>query len=293
MENKQTVSIKPRPGEMIKPAELIDIEGAGALSLFASKIYNRLIQNAFGPEMVSEGYTFQIRLAELRGLHKGNERIRDDLKALQRTIVTARLSNGRTRQVQLLGGIDIDDSDRQNGILEYSFDPKLADLLRTSSVFAKLELRVIYQFTSKYALALYEAVSRRIRMDSCVEEFDIDKLRELLRVPENKLPRFAQLNQWAMQPALLEVNGLADFQVHMRPRKRGRTIVSVILSWNWKDEAGQQAAWAEGQRHRTGRKARLKGTAEEIQPEEPERIPGDAVGPINERRAALRAKQTS
>ena len=94
----RTVDLKARPGEMIKPAELIDISGAGSLSLFASKVYNRLIQNAFGPDMASEGYTFQIRLAELRGLHNANDRLRPNLKALQKTIVTAKLSDGRTRE---------------------------------------------------------------------------------------------------------------------------------------------------------------------------------------------------
>lgn len=287
---KKTVDLRVRPGEMIKPAELIDISGAGGLSLFASKVYNRLLQNAFGPDMAQEGYTFQIRLAELRGLHNANDRIRPNLKALQTTIVTARLSDGRTRQVQLLGGIDIDDSDRSDGILEYSFDTKLVELLRNSSIFAKLELRVIYQFTSKYALALYEAIGRRIRMDSCVEEFTVDELRDLLRVPDSKLARFADLNKYAIQPALLEVNGLADFEVHIKPRKRGKSIVGIIMSWNWKNEDGQREAWAEGQRPKVGRKARLTGTVETIASEP---MPDDPVGSVNQRRVKLRAAKQS
>lgn len=262
LKNKNTVSLSPRSGEMIKPAELIDISGAGGISLLASKIYNRLIQHAFGPEMTKEGSTFQIRLAELRGLHDSNDQIRPSLKILQTTVITAKLSNGKTRQVQLLGGIDIDDDDRKDGILEYGFDHKLAELLKDSSIFAKLELRVIYQFTSKYALALYESVSRRIRMNNCVEDFSLDELRDLLRVPDGKLKRFAQLNQWAIQPALLEVNGLADFKVYIRPKKQGRSIVGVVMSWSWKDEAGQREAWNEGQRPKVGRRARLTGTVD-------------------------------
>ncbi|MGI9484472.1 MAG: replication initiation protein [Geminicoccaceae bacterium] len=264
LKNNKTFSLKPRQGEMIKPAELIDISGAGGISLAASKIYNRLLQNAFGPEMTKEGHTFQISLSELRGLHDSNDRVRPYLKDLQTTIVTAKLTDGKTRQVQLLGGIDIDDDDRKDGVLEYNFDPKLADLLRNSSIFAKLELRVIYQFTSKYALALYEAISRRIRMNKCIEDFTLDELRDLLRVPDGKLKRFAQLNQWAIQPALLEVNGLADFEVYLRPKKQGKSVVGVAMSWSWKDDIGQQEAWKEGQRSKIGRKARLTGTVETL-----------------------------
>lgn len=261
---RRTIDLKPLPGEMIKPAELVDISGAGGLSLYASKIYNRLLHNAFGPDMAEDGYTFTIRISELRGLHKGNERITPSLEALQKTLVRARLSNGVRRTVQLLGSTDIEDEDRPNGMLKYRFDPALVELLRQSSIFAKLELKVIANFSSKYALALYEAVCRRVNMQGCVQEFSLEEFRELLRVPEGKLERFPDLNRKAIQPALLEVNGMADFQVSLLPRKRGNRVAGIILAWGWKDKAGRLEAFAEVNRPRVGRKARLRGEVEAV-----------------------------
>lgn len=256
---RRTVDLKPLPGEMIKPAELVDVSGAGGLSLYASKVYNALLHNAFGPDMAKQGEDFTIRLAELRGLHESNDRIGPTLESLQKTVVRARLSDGRTRQVQLLGGVDFHDDDRPDGLLNYSFDKKLIALLRQSSIFAKLELKVIYQFTSKYALALYEAVCRRVNLHECVQEFTLEEFRELLRVPDGKLERFPDLNRYAIQPALLEVNGLADFQVSLMPRKKGKRVIGIILAWGRKDAAGRKEAFAEANRPRVGRKARLRG----------------------------------
>ena len=56
-------------------------------------------------------------------------------------------------------------------------------MLKDSTVFAKLEMEVLRAFTSKYALALYEAVARRVRLKHIfTERFSMDDFRELLGV---------------------------------------------------------------------------------------------------------------
>src|SRR6056297_1057403 len=161
----RTLDLTPEPGEMLKPAELIDIDGATGLTLHARRLYNQLIAHAFGPDMGEEGREWTIPLADLRGSHKSNEHVAESIVALMKTIVTVRLTDGRTRRVQLLGGNDMGEEDRKHGTLTYSFDPKLVPILRESSVFGKLELAVIHAFTTKYGLALYEALARRVRLN--------------------------------------------------------------------------------------------------------------------------------
>ncbi len=138
-----TLEVAPNHGEMIKPAELIDISGASHLTLSARRLYNGLVAHAFGLEMSVEGYEWTIPLSELRGTHDKNDRLSESIVALMKTIVTVRLSNGRTRRVQLLGGNDMDAAERIHGHLTYSFDPRLVELLKNSSVFGKLEIAVI------------------------------------------------------------------------------------------------------------------------------------------------------
>lgn len=229
---RRTLDLRPGHGEMIKPAELIDIEGATGLTLQARRLYNLLIAHAFGPEMGREGQEWTIDLATLRGTHKGNERIEASILALMKTIVTVRMADGRTRRVALLGGNDMDDPERPRGTLSYSFDKRLVPLLRESSVFGKLELEVMRAFSTKYALALYEALSRRVRLAHVFSEtFELEAFRELMGVPEGKLASYSNLNLKAIKPALAEINALASFGVAIEPVKRGRRVVAVKVSW--------------------------------------------------------------
>ena len=241
----KTLSVKPLDGEMIKPAELIDIQGAAGLTLAARRVYNKLLANAFGPDLAVEGQDFTISLAELRGAHRGNERIGDCIEALMKTVVLVRHGEGHTTRVQLLGGNDMADSQREHGSLTYSFDKRLAPLLKSSAVFAKLELAVLQAFTTKYGLALYEAVSRRIRLSFVFSEvMEIEAFRDLLGVPDGKLASYGNLRQKAIEPAVAEVAALAPFNCSVDIAERiGRKVTKVKLSWWRKTEEELRAMY--------------------------------------------------
>ena len=178
----RTFEIRANPGEMIKPAELIDITGTHDLTYTARQMFNRLIAHAHGPDMAKTGYRWTIPLSELRGNHKGNERIQEALLALMRVVVTSHHPDGRTTtNVRLLGDNTVD---WEKGTLTFELSGKLVELMRDSTIFGKLELRTMTAFTSKYALALYEMVARRARLNFVFsEEFELEKFRELLGVP--------------------------------------------------------------------------------------------------------------
>ena len=267
----RTLDLVPDAGEIIKPAELIDISGVSHLSLSARRLYNKLVAHAFGPEMGILGHEWTIPIAELRGTHRGNERLADSIIALMQTVVTVRLANGQTRRVQLLGGNDMYDEERSRGLLTYSFDRRLVELLGNSTVFGKLEIAVMMAFSTKYALALYEAIARRARLrHKFSEEMSLEEFRELLGVPLGKLTTFGNLNQYAIKPAISEINALATFGVTVRPVKSGRRVTRVKIAWWMKSYDELRQAFAEVRRHSVGRKARIAGTAvdltEELEP---------------------------
>lgn len=245
-DRQSTLDLRPLDGEMIKPAELIDIQGGTGLTLAARRLYNMLLANAFGPDLAVEGHDFTISLAELRGTHRGNERIGDSIEALMKTVVLVRHGEGHTTRVQLLGGNDMADSQREHGTLTYSFDKRLAPLLKSSAVFAKLELAVLQAFTTKYGLALYEAVSRRIRLSFVFSEvLETDDFRELLGVPEGKLASFGNLRQKAIEPAVAEVCALAPFNCSVEVAERiGRKVTKIKLAWWRKTEDELRAMYA-------------------------------------------------
>lgn len=215
--------------------------------------------------MGKEGHEWTIAVSELRGSHNSNDRLGDSIEALMKTIVTVRMQDGRTRRVQLLGGNDMGDPSRAHGALTYSFDKRLVPLLAESTVFGKIEMSVMKAFTTKYALALYEALARRVRLKHVFfEVIPIDDFRELLGVPQGKLTTFGNLNQYAIKPAMIEINAIASFGVNLIPMKTGRKVSAVKIGWYMKNKDQLKDAFAEIRRPKVGRKARVKGEVEEI-----------------------------
>lgn len=263
--NWSTLDIKPDDGQMIKPAETIDIVGVEGLTLQDKRVWNALIANAFGPDMREIDRDFKIDLTPLRSNHNGNERVDDTIERLMKTIARCKMPNGSVTRFQLLGGNNMGDPMRPRGELTYSFDKRLIEVLRDSISFGKLELSVMAAFNSKYALALYEHVSRRVNLKHVwMQEYTIDQFRDVLGVGEGQLKAFGNLKQRAIIPALEEVNYWAPFRITLSFQKTGQRVTKLIMNWIPKDKEGRAKARAELEKSKTGRKARMDGIQETV-----------------------------
>lgn len=259
---KRTLDLTPQPGEMLKPKELIEIRGTGRFTLEDRRLYNALVDNAWGPKLGQAGHVFEIPTGDLRKLVGDNQRLKKSLKVLMATLVEIEEPD-RWRASQLLGAAEVDTT-ANNGVVRYTFPAFLADLLKDSTIFAKLDLEVMRSFRSKYAFSLYEAVARRVRMKRFTESLTIEELRDILGVEDGKLPLYRNLNLRAIQPALTEVNAITPYTVSIVPKKQGRKVVSFIMGWEVKTEEQLQAAYTEMNRHSAGRKARVTSTEEQV-----------------------------
>ena len=130
----RTKIVSPREGEMVKPHELIGIAGSEGWTLAERRMWNMLLLNAWGHDLDRPGAVFSMELRELRGTHDSNDRITPSLRRFQQTLITAKMRDGKTRTVQLLGATDMDEETREDGILVYDFHPKLVELLRDSEI---------------------------------------------------------------------------------------------------------------------------------------------------------------
>ena len=252
----RTIDQRPAPGSMIKPGELIDVLDM-ALTLNDRRIYNLLIANAW--DKIGDEATHCIAKADLRGNHEGSERLADSIDRLMRTIVRVRVvqdSRPAVMKVTLLSRTT--EHDDAAGLLYYRFDADLRQIILDSRVFGRLRKEVMFAFTSKYALALYEIGEKRRNLQfRWSEVFELGELRELLGVKSDELTTFGNFNAWCLKPAAKEVNVLADFSVAFRPVKVGRKVSAVQLAWWRKNEDEVRSAFAQVQRHRIGRKVGL------------------------------------
>jgi len=141
----------------------------------------------------------------------------------------------------------------------------MQETIRESSIFARLQTEVMFCFTSKYALALWEMIQKRGNLKhKNTDEFTPDELRKMLSVPRGKLKEFSHFRQKVLIPAVAEVNALSGHMVQIDAIRHGRKVVKLRLIWFAKDEQGLKAAYTEVQRHKAGRKVRIDGLAEVI-----------------------------
>lgn len=262
---RKVLDMKPIFGEVIKPSELIQISGHQNLTLNARRAITILWHNAHR-QGIEEGKDYTIELADLRtDSHRGLAPVEEAVLSLMQTILTVRLSGNITRRVQFLGGNDMSDPDRPAGTLSYSFDKRLVEILRDSSIWGKIALPVLMAFSSKYAVSLYENASQWSGLQhKIVQDLTINELRAMMGVEESKYEAFGDLNIHVIKPAVMEINALAPFSVSILPIKTGRRVTGVKIGWSRKSNAELAEAWKESQRPKVGRKARLSGRVEAV-----------------------------
>lgn len=255
-----------------KAAELIEMKPTKELSLHDGRVFNALIENAVA--RIAEDVEHEISIQKLRGLkHKGSERVHDSVKALMTTLIEIPTVDGNglpaILRTQLLVDttVTIDETDPR-AVLRYRLTPTLRQIVQDSKRWGRLQGFVVYAFSSKYALALYEALCVRINLQKAEQFFTVDEFRRLLAVPQGKYPKFPQLRQWVIDPAILEVNGLSDLMAEIRPEREGGMMRGKLkgftLSWRRKTDEEWMEATSELLRSKVGRRERLEGSVETI-----------------------------
>lgn len=262
-----------RSDELVASGRQVDMvfkQGQKALSLRAQKLWHLLVKEA-GVKL-ADNATHIMALSDLYQTGLGHmtlaERI-DTLRELQTTLVEVTVPSakikGRMRVITgpLLDYVARDEDDR--GDLEWSFSRVLRAVFANSNHWAVLSKRAVMAFESRYSLRLYEMLALRSGLDyKTSETFTLADLRSRLGVPVGKLSRWVHLRQFAIEPAIAEVNQLAGFRVSFEAVKQGRAVTSVRLIWEIKSGSDRAATKRELDGSKVGRKARRENVVEHI-----------------------------
>lgn len=261
----RTLEITPRNKDAIKPAELIQVTGHHELTLNARRAITILWHSAHMQGIV-EGKDYSIEIDDLKpDGHKGYEMVEEAIEALMRTLLTVKMPDGKTRRVQFLGGNDLDAPDRPAGVLTFSFDKRLIDILKDSAVWGKISIPVLMAFTTKYAVSIYENVAQVCNLShKTSQSYSLEAFRELMGVPPGKYKTFGELNKHVIKPAIAEVNALASFGLTILPVKQGKRVKEIKIGWWQKDNDALKSSWQELQRTKLGRRARVAGLADHV-----------------------------
>ena len=215
--------------EVIKASPAIQIQSK--VSLLQRRAWNVLLANAYNELPHKDIHSVSmIELSAKLGFDSGNqEYLKDILKSIVDCTVEWNLLNKDNKQVwgaaSLLAFVEIED-----GICFYQFPHPLRLKLHNPRVYAKLNLRLQNQFTSKYALILWEL---------CFDYFDTDRgqgetpfipletFRELIGLENDEYPMFKELNRNVIKPAIKEINELTNYLVEVEQKRLSRRIAEL------------------------------------------------------------------
>jgi hypothetical protein len=224
-----------------KAVGLIQIkEQAGNLSLQDQKIINALLFYSHDA-IVREDAVHEVWMQDLRdylGKHESNDRVRAILTNLSEVILKFDYLDtdgdrkwGSGSLITVAGHESGGD-----GRVTFTWPHWLRPLLAEPAKWARLSMPVVRAFQTKYGVRLYEnleSVANR-RVPEWVVK--VDDLRALMGVG-SKLKGWGSFYRRAIEPAVAEVNQLADFDVNWEvTRQVGRRVAEIRFSVSKKGE---------------------------------------------------------
>lgn len=245
------------PNNVPKATGTVEIaEPAGKLTLADRQLFNHLLAHAYRRLTTDEWHTVQMSeirrfAAEARGgtPENDNRRMKDSVKRLQATVVEfnyLRSDGGRMWESSpLLSTCRIDE---RSGILQYSFPSGLRERLVEPALYSMISLRVQWEFDSKYGLVLYETLKRYADRDAVQPWWSVktSELRDLLGC-RDKLTDWKDFRRRALDPALEEIDRLAEFRVVVSETRQGRGRGGgqvVAVTFQIERKAAEEAAAA-------------------------------------------------
>lgn len=255
----------------VLPAEMArGVYMRNAPSLRALKLMHLMIGSAGG--RMADDVRHEIRLSDIRKIDGMTNHDRASLTPLFEELRAVVIREGDAtddmERVVVGGLLDhavLDRKDPLSGdtLLSWFFGRMFREMAEKSNHWAILDRQTVFHLGSKYSVLLFQHIASLVNLDRmCAKTFTVPELRALLGVPEGKLSRFANLKKDALSPAIAEINQLSRMTLTATPNKIGRTVASVTIDWQVKDDP--TPAKRELQGHSAGRKARRDGTVETV-----------------------------
>lgn len=237
-------------------------------SLQALKLMHLMIGTAGG--RMADEVEHQIRLSDIRKIDGMRNHDRASLTPLFGELAAVVLTHDDPeKMVVTIGGLldeaKIDYRNEVSGdlLVTWTFRTTFRRMAAESNHWAILDRQTVFHLGSKYSVLLFQHIASLVNLNRIeAKTFTVLELRALLGVPVGKLERFSNLMQKALSPAVAEINQLSRLTLTATPNKIGRTVASVTIGWQVKDDP--TPAKREMQGHSAGRKARRDGSAEAV-----------------------------
>ena len=228
-DNKQIPRVTSESGLETIPKHNSSIHISAKLSLLSRKLMNALLYQAYDYLPVQEAHSIDIKtLGALIGFDSKNiAHLKEAITELTQTtiewdIITPEGQKPKWKISTLLASAEVD-----GGVCTYEYSGMLRRELYNPDKWTRINLAIQREFSSVYALILYENCVR-FRGVKTTGLWDIDDFRRLLGVDEMpSYSAFRVLNDKIIKPAVREVNRHSDIIIKPYFTKNGRRVASI------------------------------------------------------------------
>jgi len=235
----------------------------------ALKLMHLLIAKA-GKNMADD-IKHEMRMADIKAIEGMRNHDRNSLRTLFIELSTTVMHyDDKVAKIEIIGGfmdeIRVDYSKEEQGgelVISWWFRRTFREMAAQSHHWAIIDRQTIFALRSKYSILLFQYISSLVNLDHVPSKnFSLTELRAFLGIPNGKMKHWNDINRFALKPAISEINQLSRFTLRATPKKIGRTVRSVEISWVKKDDISPVKRELEFSS--VGRKARREGTVENI-----------------------------
>ena len=258
----------------VLPAEVAQgVHMRNAPSLRALKLMHLMIGTAGG--RMAQPVRHEIRISDINKIegmaHHDKASLAPLFEELRAVVIRDGNPNKDADRVTIGGLLDEAVLDRKDPIsgdtlLSWYFGRSFLRMAEQSNHWAIIDRQAVFHLGSKYSVLLFQNISSLTGLKHVTSKrFTVSELRAVLGVPEGKMPRFSNLKQIALDPAIAEINSdLTRLHLTVTYHKIGRAVAEVEIAWEVKDDLTKVKA--ELDRPKVGRKARIEGNAEVLVP---------------------------
>lgn len=251
------------PAEVARGVYIENPPGAEAL-----KLMHLLIGKAGG--RMAEDVRHELRLADIKKIDGMRNHSRTTLRKLFIELAGAVIVFDDTEaQCEIIGGfvdrakLDYRHEVSDDLLVAWWFGGAFREMAEKSYHWAIMDRQTVFALSSKYSILLFQHVASLVNLDHITSKtFTVAELRAVLGVPDGKLKRWNDVNNFALTPAISEINHTSRLTLTAIPNKIGRTVASVTIAWEEKPQKAKKEARRELDNSKVGRKARRDGTAE-------------------------------
>jgi Initiator Replication protein, WH1/Initiator Rep protein, WH2 len=215
--------------EVIKNSAAIHIDNQ--ITLLQRRTWNAFLFRAYNTLETEEEHSISLQdLARLIGYDSHDmEYLKEASRAMMRCIVEWDVldkdGSPEWGATALLAQVKI-----TRGMCTYAYSPELRRRLHNPAMYARLDLNLQKQFSSKYSLALWELCTDYLGSGREYGEtpfISVEAFRKLMGVTESMYPAFMNFNQKVVKPAVDEINTVSDFRVAVDYQRQGRKVLAL------------------------------------------------------------------